>query len=449
MKSNKVDLAHYLNNSIKCSCGRTHFAGIEFVEISEKALDKVAAIVRGAGYQKPFVIADRNTQKIAGEAVLEKLSQAGISASSFVFEDPAVSPNESALGALLMNFDPTCDLILGVGSGTINDVCRFFSYQLGMQYFIVATAPSMDGYASSVAPLLKNNLKTTFECQVPKAIIADLDILSNAPTEMIAAGFGDVLGKYTCLADWQLSAIINDEYYCDRVADLTRHSLEKTIGLRKGIASGDKKAIGELMETLILSGVAISYVGNSRPASGSEHHLAHFWEMRLLWGKRTHVLHGTSVGIGTVLILQLYRFLLQENLDPQTIESIHAPLSDTWNADIERVFMQGASEVLALEKAAGKNEPKRRRERLTVIAKHWDQILQALATVPSPAEARELLAEVHAPYEPVHVGIEPELVFDALLFAKEIRARYTILQLLWDLNLLRDFAGRAVPDAAG
>ncbi len=444
MNSDKVDLVHYLNNPVECSCGRTHFAGIEFVEIGDEALDKVASIVRNAGYQKPFVIADCNTQKIAGEVVLEKLSKEGIPASSFVFDDPALSPNESALGTLLMNFDPTCDLILGVGSGTINDLSRFFSYQLGMQYFIVATAPSMDGYASSVAPLLKNNLKTTFECHVPKAIVADLDILSKAPVEMIAAGFGDVLGKYTCLADWQLSAIINDEYYCDRVAALTRHSLEKTIGLRKGIASGDKKAIGELMETLILSGVAISYVGNSRPASGSEHHLAHFWEMRLLWGGRSHVLHGTNVGIGTVLILQLYQYLLQENLDPKTFESIQAPLSDTWSADIERVFLEGASEVLALEEKARKNDLELHKDRLAAIAQNWDQILQTLATVPSPAEARALLAEVHAPFEPAHVGIEPQLVSDALLFAKEIRARYTVLQLLWDLNLLRNFAGRIV-----
>lgn len=348
-----------------------------------------------------------------------------------------------------MNFDPTCDLILGVGSGTINDLSRFFSYQLGLQYFIVATAPSMDGYASSVAPLLKNNLKTTFECHVPKAIIADLDILTKAPTEMIAAGFGDVLGKYTCLADWQLSAVINNEYYCERVASLTRHSLEKTIGLSKGIASGDKQAIGELMETLILSGVAISYVGNSRPASGSEHHLAHFWEMQFLWGGREHTLHGTNVGIGTVLILQLYESLLQENLDPRIFENIEAPLGDTWSADIERVFLDGATEVLALEKKAGKNDPGKHQERLGSIARHWDQIRAILATVPSPAEARSLLADVHASFEPEHAGIESQLVYDALIYAKEIRARYTILQLLWDLNLLQDFARRVVPDALG
>lgn len=447
MNLDKVELTHYLNNPIQCSCGRTHFAGIEIVEIGEEALDKVAAAVRNAGYHKPFVIADRNTQEIAGKTILEKLSNEGIPTSSFVFDDSALSPDEYALGTLLMNFDPTCDLILGVGSGTINDVSRFFSYQLGMPYFIVATAPSMDGYASSVAPLLKNNLKTTFECQVPKAIFADLEILAEAPTEMIAAGFGDVLGKYTCLADWQLSAIINDEYYCERVFSITRQALERTTGLSKGIARGDKQAIGELMETLILTGIAISFVGNSRPASGSEHHLAHFWEMQQLWRGGEHVLHGTNVGIGTVLILQMYQSLLQEELDPRDFKGIHAPVGDTWSADVKRVFLEGASEVLALEKKAKKNDVELHRQRLDQIALKWDEILQTLAMVPSTSEARELLAEVQAPFEPAHVGMEPQLIYEALLFAKEIRARYTILQLLWDLNLLKDFAKRIVPDA--
>jgi len=447
MNTDKLELAHLLNNPIPCSCGRTHFAGIEHVEVCDGALDKVAAIVRKSGYGKPFLIADCNTYEVAGKTVMEKLAGEGITASSFVFEDAALSPNEQALGTLLMNFDPTCDLILAVGSGTINDLSRFFSYQLGMPYFIVATAPSMDGYASSVAPLLKNKLKTTFECHVPQAIIADLDILAKAPVDMIAAGFGDVLGKYTCLADWQLSALINGEYYCERVANLTRHSLEKTMGLREGIARGDKQAIGELMETLILSGIAISFVGNSRPASGSEHHLAHFWEMRLLWEGRDHVFHGTSVGIGTALVLQLYQELLQANLDPHTFADIQAPNGDTWKADIERVFMEGAPEVLALEEKAKKNDTELRKGRLVAIAQNWDQIKNTLASVPSPAEARALLAQVHAPFEPSQVGIETQLVQDALLYAKEIRARYTILQLLWDLNLLQDYSQRVALNA--
>ncbi|HHT90949.1 MAG: sn-glycerol-1-phosphate dehydrogenase [Limnochordia bacterium] len=439
-----VDLGHYLNRPIACECGRTHFAGIEAVEISDGAMGKLADLIRRGGYQKPFIVADKNTAKIAGGQVLEILFTQGMSYSSFVFDDAALSPDEDALGRLLINFDADCDLIVAVGSGTINDISRFFSHRLGLPYFIVATAPSMDGYASSVAPLLKNNLKTTFECHVPKAIIADRTILAEAPKDMIAAGFGDVVGKYTALTDWKLSAIINGEYYCERVAKLTRESLERTIRLREGIAAGDRGAIGELMETLILSGVAISYVENSRPASGSEHHLAHFWEMRLLWEGGDPILHGTGVGIGTVSILRLYQMLLGDELDPRTFLHASALEKDQWALGIRKAFLKGAEEVLALEERVKKNDPALCQKRRMVIAEHWDEILRTLTTVPSPSRVQEYLQTVGAPFEPAQAGLGLRLVFDALVYAKEIRPRYTILQLLGDLGLLEHYAQQLI-----
>ena len=319
------------------------------------------------------------------------------------------------------------------------------SHRLSLPYYIVATAPSMDGYASTVAPLIRNNLKTTFECHAPYAIIADLDVVAKAPREMVAAGYGDVLGKYTCLADWKLSAIINGEYYCERVAGLTRQSLERTIELSEGIAQGDAQAIGELMETLILSGIAMSYVGNSRPASGSEHHLAHFWEMRLLWEGRQPVLHGTKVGISTTYILKLYHYLLNEKLNPEYFQGLNPPISENWVTEIRRVFLDATPEILLLEEKEKKNDPILHRERLKSIITHWGEILETLQTVPSPEMAIELLHSVHAPTDPSQVGIESQLVYDAILYAKEIRPRYTILQLLWDLDLLSTFAKRIVP----
>lgn len=446
MDVSRMKLADYLGRTIHCACGRTHTVDLSTVEISTNALEKVAEIIRKDGFHKPFVIADGNTHKVAGARLQALLTKEQITFVSYVFDDPELIPDEHALGRLLFNYDLDCDLIIGVGSGTINDMSRFLSHRLGLPYYIVATAPSMDGYASSVAPLIKNNFKTTFECHTPRAIIADLDILAQAPKEMVAAGFGDVIGKYTCLADWKLSSIINGEYYCERVVELTRQSLERTMGLRDGIASGDRKAIGELMETLILSGIAISYVGNSRPASGSEHHLAHFWEMRLLWEGRQPVLHGAKVGIATILVLKLYDYLRKENLNPTVFAGIVPPISAGWVTDIERVFLDAAPEIVRLEDREQKNDPQRHQKRLQSIIAHWDEIQETLGSVPSPDEAVQLLTAVHAPIDPAEVGIEPQLVYDALLFAKEIRPRYTILQLLWDINLLSNFAKKIVPN---
>ena len=440
MDISKMRVADYLGKTIDCECGRTHTVEIEIVEISKGAMAKVPEFISGDGFNKPFIIADRNTQEVAGKRLQELLSEHHIPFSSYVFDELELVPDEHAVGKLLVNFDTTCDMVIAVGSGTINDISRFLSHRLGIPYYVVATAPSMDGYASTVAPFIRNNLKTTFECKMPRAIIADLELIASAPQEMIAAGFGDVIGKFTCLADWELSAIINNEYYCELVVDITRQSLLKTIDLREGIANGDQGAIGELMEALVLAGIGMSYVGNSRPASGSEHHVSHFWEMRFLFDNKPAVLHGIKVGLATILISQLYERLRHENLNSLLISQISVSSNNTWSEEVHRVFLDAAQEVIELENAVGKNSLEGHRERIKSISQNWERILEVLDTVPEPQVIRGLLKSVNGPTSYEQVGITHELVREAVLYGKEIRPRYTILQLLWDLNLLSKYA---------
>lgn len=441
-----MNFASILEQSVECTCGRTHSVQIDTVEINAGALKKVPTILRRDGYMRPFLIADQKTYEVAGKQLVAYLEEEGINYSVFVFEDQELIPNEQAVGKLLLNFNTKCDLVIGIGSGTINDLSRFFSHQVGLHYYIVATAPSMDGYASTVAPLIRNNLKTTFECQMPQAIIADLEIISRAPQDMIAAGFGDVIGKYTCLADWKLSALINGEYYCETAAGMTLDSLRRTIDLKEGIANGDFEAIGELMEALVLAGIAMSYVGNSRPASGSEHHLSHFWEMRFIFEGKSPVLHGTKVGIATVLVARLYQYLKEENLDVVAIEKITRPNMDDWKDEMSRVFMEAASEVIFLEEKVGKNSASGHQARIDAMAKNWKDIEGVLNTVPEPQVIISLLNSVQAPVFASQVGISEELIQEAILYAKEIRPRYTILQLLWDLDVLSTYATRIVKE---
>lgn len=442
MNLEEMTLEDFLKNPIPCSCGRIHSFSMKAIEICSGALKSIPALVKTNGYKKPFILSDINTYKAAAAKLTAYLEQDGIPFSLFVLKDSALVPDEKTLGSVLMHFDPSCDLLIAVGSGTVNDITRFTSHRLKLPYFIAATAPSMDGYASTVAPLIRNNLKTTFECHMPQAIIADLDIVSQAPMEMIAAGFGDILGKYTSLVDWKLSAIINDEYYCDTIVDIMRISLERTIALHEGAAKRDKAAIGKLMEALVLAGIAMSYAGNSRPASGSEHHLSHFWEMRYLLDGRKAVLHGSKVGIAAALVLKLHQYLKEENLSPTSIKNSPLPSNTNWEAEIRRVYGKAAEGILELEKTAQKNAPHKHTERIKAAAKHWDEIMAVLNTLPPPQTVIDLLTSVQGPVHPSQVGIDRELVKDGVLYAKELRARYTVLQLLWDLDLLPSYAER-------
>ncbi|NMA62397.1 MAG: sn-glycerol-1-phosphate dehydrogenase [Firmicutes bacterium] len=441
-----MNFASILEQSVECTCGRTHSVQIDTVEIDAGALKKVPTILKRDGYMRPFLIADQKTYEVAGKQLVTYLEEEGINYSVFVYEDQELIPNEQAVGKLLLNFNTECDVVIGIGSGTINDLSRFFSHQVGLRYYIVATAPSMDGYASTVAPLIRNSLKTTFECQMPQAIIGDLEVISRAPKDMIAAGFGDVIGKYTCLADWKLSALINGEYYCETAARMTLDSLQRTIDLKEGISNGDYEAIGELMEALVLAGIAMSYVGNSRPASGSEHHLSHFWEMRFIFEGKNPVLHGTKVGIATVLVARLYQYLKEEGLDAVAIEKITRPNMDDWKDEMNRVFLGAASEVISLEERVGKNAASGHQARIAAMAKNWRDIEAVLNTVPEPQVIISLLKSVQAPVFASQVGISEELIQEAILYAKEIRPRYTILQLLWDLDVLPAYATRIVKE---
>lgn len=451
MNIETMTLTDFLAHPIDCNCGRVHTTDIRNVEISAGALEKLPTILKKQGYKNPFIIADYNTHAIAGQRISTLLNDKGILHTYHVLNETTLVPDERAIGNILMHFQQDCDVIIGVGAGTINDISRFISYRLHLPYFIAITAPSMDGYASTVAPLITDNLKTTYEAHMPQVIIADLDVISQAPMEMIAAGFGDILGKFTCLADWKLSAIINGEYYCETIAKMMDLSLKRTIALKDELASRNKEAMHELVEALILAGIAMSYAGNSRPASGSEHHLSHFWEMRMLFDGRPPVLHGAKVGIATVLVLKLYEYLRQESLTPEKIKFISSRNNDTatWEQEIKRVFREASAGVLKLEQQAGKNDPQKHNERLEAIARNWQVLEAVFQSLPTSQEVVDLLLSVQGPVTPLDIDIDQATLESTILYAKEIRNRYTVLQLLWDLNLMERYARQISAEVFG
>ena len=196
------------------------------------------------------------------------------------------------------------------------------------------------------------------------------------------------------------------------------------------------------MEALDLAGISMSYAGNSRPASGSEHHLSHFWEIRFLLESKPALLHGTKVGIGTVLITRLYQLLQGAGLNSESIRQVSCPQRENWEEEIHRTYLAAAPEVIALEESAQKNDLRNWEQRIRVIAQRWPQILAVLDSVPSDHEIETLLTTAGGVVNPAEVGISADLVRQALIYAKEVRPRYTILQLLWDLNLLVPYAER-------
>lgn len=297
-------------SSFACSCGRQHSVDIHRIIIGRNIEKDIVRLISDFGSGSVFLMADSNTYEVYGEKLYNTLQADNIKTKSYVFPAKGqLVPDEKALGRLLVEIDSKISVIVSIGSGTLNDLARILSSRLKIPYIIAGTAPSMDGYASVVSPLIIDGTKVTYSAVSPYAVAADIEVMKTAPMDMIHAGFGDILGKYTALADWELSRIMNGEYYCETSVKLVRNALKKCSDNAERIPERSESAIGYLIEALVLTGVAMGLTGNSRPASGAEHHLSHYWEISALSRGIEHPLHGNSVGVGAVISSSIYEMM--------------------------------------------------------------------------------------------------------------------------------------------
>ena len=441
-------IENYIARSIDCTCGKPHQSRVEKIEITTNVIEKaLIPYLKETGCKKLAIVCDKNTYRVAAEKTCKALDENSIPYHLHIFAEDSVLPNEHFIGNVAMGIPLDFDMILAVGSGTINDICRYVSALAKKPYCILGTAPSMDGYVSSVSALIYNNLKLTFETNnTPNAVFLDPEILNQAPMDMIAAGVGDLLGKINCLTDWKLSKIVNNEWHCEFISNIVDVAVNKVTSNYKGLIDRDANAIADLVEGLLLSGVCMDFAGNSRPASGCEHHMSHFGEMRDLLEGREAVFHGTKVGIGTVIALKAYEYIA--NLDPDfsAIKNMERASFEEWEAQIKKAFLGATDEIVALEKKGQKNGAERLGARLASIEANWNEIKALAANTTKSSIMYDILTSLDAPTKPHEIGVDKTMARQAILYAKEIRDRYTVLQLLWDLGELENFADMIIED---
>lgn len=438
-------LNDYLNRTFTCPCGKTHSAPLKYVSVRKDALSDLPKFVKELGFHSLYLVSDHITYGIAGQKCMDILAQAGIRAE--IIQLTHLEFDEATLGELVIHMPQDCDLVVAVGTGTINDMTRYFSFKLGRPFFTVATAAPMDGFASSIAAIHVNHLKTTFQAQTPLAVIGDTEILKNAPYPMIAAGLGDLLGKCTCLCDWRLSHIITGEHQCERIMELVENCVQDLLPVAGRAKERDPKVLGDIMEGLVLTGVAMSLYGNSRPASGCEHHMSHYWETILEQRGQRPAPHGAQVGVGTVLVLKAVELLLERKVDfdaARRAAEVYDPVK--WREEIQRAYGPAAPGVIEMEEEAGKNASAGRLARIDTMERRWSEISALLRTLPTSDYVADLLSSLGAPCRPEGIGIDRKLLKDTFLYCKEIRARYTILQMIWDLDLLDSISDQVIEE---
>ena len=254
---------------------------------------------------------------------------------------------------------------------------------------------------------------------------------------MIAAGLGDLLGKATCLCDWKLARVINGEHYCGKIVELVEACVDDVLKVADKAKDRDPEVLGKIMEGLVLSGVAMSLYGNSRPASGCEHHMSHYWETIFEQKGLRPVPHGTQVGVGTVMVLKAVEELLERGVDFDTARAAAAKYDPAaWEDEIKAAYGPAAPGVIEMEKKSQKNETTARLARIDSMEKNWAEIEALLKALPSSEYVAGLLKGLGSAASPAEIDVDKELLKKTFLYCKEIRARYTILQMLWDLGVL-------------
>ena len=423
-----MQLENLLKGKTDCACGKPHLCPIDTVIIEKGVCKRLPALT--AEYQNILLVADENTYRVFGAQVEKTLGEKV--ANTLVYKrDGVLVPDEEAIAEMQAALnaceeDRKCSLIVGVGSGVINDLCKYVSFERKLPYYIMATAPSMDGYASKGSALILNGMKVTLTCDVPKAILSDTDVLKDAPFAMIQSGYGDIIGKYSCLNDWKLASVALNEYLCDFIWDSTYAVVEQTVAYADGLKNRDEKSVGALMEALVAVGIFMAYVGNSRPASGSEHHLSHYFEIVGVLKKEEYLSHGIDVCYSAIETAELREKLLAID----TLDGFENTFDKAkYEKEIRRVYGSLAEEIFALQEKVGFYKT----DRLTAYKEKWQEMKAVLKQAPTKAEMLSLVENIGLPYQDFKAFYGEEKIGDAIWFAKDLKDRYTVLWLWFDL----------------
>ncbi len=418
-----MDIQAVLGGKHDCSCQKDHPCDIRYVELGDTVLNKLPKIC--APFSHIMLVADGNTYPLCGDLVKQFLGEK--IESETIFGCELVVPNENAIAKIESHILPQTDFIIGIGTGVINDLCKHVSFTNGMRYAIIATAPSMDGYASVGAALILKDMKVTTNARVPYAILAEDDILCTAPADMLQSGYGDIIGKYSCLNDWKLAHLLRGEYFCDFVYDTVMDTVEHTKNTAKAVLSRDSEAIRNLMEGLVLVGIMMSYVGNSRPASGSEHHLSHFFEITGLLENTPYYLHGVDVLYAAAVTAQLREKILQKK--PPFCNLL--PTETDRNAEIRRIYSTAANGILELQEKVGFYKDLAP----TLFSEKWDEICKILQEAPDYKTMLTYVTDIGLDICKFEKFYGNAHICDGVLYAKDLKDRYTVLWISYALGI--------------
>lgn len=419
-------------------CGRAHAGKLRDCLIGDGVLSRLPEMIRKHGGTRAFVLCDRQTYGAAGERVCALLDGELIPYDLHVIERHHPMPDERIVGEALMHCSSEDDIVVAVGGGVINDTCKIVAAAKNVPDIIVATAPSMDGFASATSSMDRGGLKVSLNSKCPEVVIGDTAVLAGSPVHMILSGIGDMLAKFVSIAEWRISHLINGEYYCPVVADIVEKALNKCVKNALTATQGNKDALASVMEGLVISGLCMNYAGISRPASGTEHYISHIIDMRALEFGTPSDYHGIQCGIASLTTIRAYKRLAEITPDREkALEYVRGFDLGEWRRHLSERLGRAAEPIVALDEKERKYDVEKHAERLERIIANWDGIRKIIDGLPEADDIEGFMKEIGHPTSPNEIGVSEEDWSDAFVMAKDIRDKYVLGRLMWDLGELK------------
>ncbi len=418
-------------------CNRTHHVPTRWVQIGKGSLNQLCQHGKDFSPEgRCLLAADEITWEVAGKSIAQRLREDRLLVKEVIIP-VALHATDTAAQFLLQHWAPESAVAIAVGSGSLNDVVKWVAAQQAIPYIAVPTAASMNGYTSPIAALLVQGFKRTLPCCPPVGVLTEPEVVASAPQAMTAAGYADLMSKWVADIDWQLSHFLWGEPYCPLPRQLLE-PLDPWLQARlELLARNEPETVAGLLQALIISGMGMTIAGSSTPSSGGEHLISHWLEMKAYREGREPALHGLQVGIGTLVALALYEMLLETDPSDWHLPEEMLPPAERV-AEFEQRYGPMAHQVLT-EFSAKWLTKEQANEKLRLLASCWEEWRERLERLRMPLPRyRDQLAKIGAATHPRDIGVSLEEIKEAILKAREIRRRWTILDTAFLIGLLPD-----------
>ncbi|MBQ9744280.1 MAG: iron-containing alcohol dehydrogenase [Clostridia bacterium] len=399
-----------------CPCGKEHETTVRDVRIGSGIVTEVGRILKENGFTKKLLlVADNNTLK-ASEGIIDSLCDFDIEYKIYDELRVAEMKHVEEIEALISGREIS---VLSVGTGSLNDPCRLACARQNKLFCIFGTAPSMDGFASYSSPIVANGFKASYEAKSPEVIIADTKILAKAPSHLKSAGFGDMIAKYIGICDWEISHILTGEYYCEKISEYVRKTVDELLSMADRVTVEDETAAGMIFDKLLKTGIFMSFTKNSRPASGSEHIIAHLIECLELPHGIIPNFHGEDVGVCTLAMLKYYKDLAKYESITAVSEAVD------WDKVYEVYGEEMAPDVRKLNTPSTITDD----VDLSDLENKWQKIREIIGKLPDYDRCYDAMKRAGCKTTIEEIGKSRELFDTCVEYSPFMRRRLTLLRM--------------------